>query len=100
MDVRFPRYLGGLVSLIFAVPGCSGGSPREETYTVDYFRSHSEVREAKLRACSDNPGELGATPNCVNAQRAGELEGIGSLRDLPPMGLSTETAAKKRTSKD
>lgn len=62
---------------------------------MNYYRGHSELREAKLRACSDNPGELGSTPNCVNAGRAGELESIGSLRKLPPMGLSTEHTAKE-----
>jgi len=101
MDVKFPRYAHvGLAFLVLAATGCTRETAKEETYTVDFYRSHSEVRETKLRACSGNPGELGNTPNCVNAARAGELEGIGSLRDLPPLNLSSETATRKSASKD
>jgi len=62
-------------------------SPDEARFTVDYYRAHPEVREAKLAACSNDPGELGRTPDCVNARQAARLEGVGSLRDLPALGL-------------
>jgi len=69
------------------------GSPSEATRTVDYYRAHSDVRDTKIRECANNPGALRDTPNCINAQRAGELEGIGSMRKLPPMGLLPRTGA-------
>jgi hypothetical protein len=100
MDVVMPSTRGYLASVAFLALlacGCTRASPKEETYTVDYYRTHSDLREAKLRACFNNPGELGASPNCINAGRAGELEGIGSLRNLPPMGLSTDNELTKGT---
>lgn len=43
-----------------------------------------------LAECANDPGTLRNTPDCVNARQAGSLESIGSLRDLPPLQLSTE----------
>jgi hypothetical protein len=78
----------GLVLLTLVACACSRGPQEEATHTVDYYRSHAEMREAKLRDCSNDPGSLGDSPNCVNVRRAEELESLGSLRKLPPMGLS------------
>lgn len=47
--------------------------------------------------CENDPGTLGKTPACVNAMAAAAQVGIGSLRDLPPMGL-VEGEGKRRDS--
>jgi hypothetical protein len=62
-------------------------SPEEAGLTVDYYRAHREAREAKLALCDQDPGGIGKTPDCVNARQAARIEGVGSLRELPPLGL-------------
>lgn len=64
-------------------------SPDPVTHTVAYYREHTEARDAKVVVCSDDPGALGRTADCVNALEASRIEGIGSMRDLPPLGLPT-----------
>lgn len=58
--------------------------------TVEYYRAHAQEREEALRRCADDPGRLQRDPNCINAKQAAAVEGIGSFRDLPSMGLQRE----------
>ncbi len=62
-------------------------SPEPTHQTVEYYQANREVREARVAECVNDPGGLGKTPDCINAKRAAALESVGSLRDLPPMGL-------------
>ncbi len=55
-------------------------SPREETRTVDYYKEHKEELAAKRKECTDNPGELGKTTNCINAERADAQLSLGSSK--------------------
>ncbi|WP_244608715.1 hypothetical protein [Bradyrhizobium algeriense] len=34
-----------------------------------------------LKACGDNPGELGKTPNCINANEARNKVAIQEMKD-------------------
>lgn len=54
----------------------------ETTRTVDWYKTHSTERAAKLRECRDNPGELRDSPNCVNAEKAAALV-EASKKELP-----------------
>lgn len=62
--------------------------------TVEFYRANAEARQTKVAECANDPGALGKTPDCVNARQAAAIEDVGSLRDLPPMGLSPGTAQK------
>ena len=66
-------------------------SPKAPHQTVDYYRTHPAERMEMLAVCANDPGALGETPDCVNARVAARRADIGSLRDLPPMGLSGNT---------
>lgn len=55
--------------------------------TVSWYQQHPEERKAMVARCADDPGRLGSLPNCVNAQQAAGIEDVGSLKDLPPLGL-------------
>ena len=48
---------------------CGSG---EETRTVEWYLmpENKAAWEEKLAQCRNNPGELGNTPNCVNARKA------------------------------
>ena len=56
---------------LFLLPviGCE---KKEETKTVDWYMvpENEAAFKAKLAECRNNPGELGNTPNCKNAELA------------------------------
>lgn len=64
-------------------------SPDSSGFTVEYYREHAAERDAQLAACANDPGGLGDSRACINAREAARIEGIGSLKDLPPLGLPT-----------
>lgn len=49
--------------------GCSE-PPRETVITVSEFLADETLRADHIRKCRDNPGEMGQTPNCHNAEEA------------------------------
>jgi hypothetical protein len=75
-----------LVAAVLCACACSR-APEEAAHTVDYYRAHASEREVALRACSNDPGNQSKTASCVNAREAARIEGVGSVRSLPPMGL-------------
>lgn len=42
----------------------------EAVQTVDWYKAHDAERHSMLAKCRNNPGQIGATPNCINASRA------------------------------
>ncbi|MEJ1961046.1 MAG: EexN family lipoprotein [Gammaproteobacteria bacterium] len=74
-----------LLSASVMVFACS--REEEPARTVSWFQQHPDERKAMVARCADDPGRLAKTPNCVNAQQAESIEGIGSFRKLPPVGL-------------
>lgn len=82
---RGVRWCLGIVVTISAA-ACAP-SPEPTHQTVEFYRANREAREAKVAECANDPGALGKTPDCVNAKQAMQIEDVGNLRDLPPMGL-------------
>lgn len=79
--------------IVTALVGCARDSADESGQTVAYYRAHSAERVEMVRACANDPGRLQKTRACVNARAAERQAGIGSLRDLPPMGLPRAPSA-------
>jgi hypothetical protein len=75
-----------IVVTLSAVTACAP-APKQAQHTVDYYRSHAVLRREVLARCANDPGDEGHTPDCINARAAERIEGIGSLRNLPPMKL-------------
>ncbi|EMG51301.1 hypothetical protein WYI_23075 [Ochrobactrum sp. CDB2] len=48
----------------------TGCSQAEKTYSVDDFLANDALLAEHVEKCRNNPGELGQTPNCVNAAAA------------------------------
>jgi len=71
-------------------------SPDPAHQTVEYYRANPEARESRVAECANDPGTMGKTPDCINAKQAAQIEGIGNLRDLPPMGLSKDAEERSR----
>lgn len=63
--------LAGTLSML---GGCKEDKPAEVpadvVQTVDWYKANKAERADVLAKCKANPGELAATPNCVNASRA------------------------------
>ena len=47
--------------------GCGQSEPVQ---TADWYKANDAARKAMLEKCNNNPGELGGSPNCVNAAAA------------------------------
>ena len=93
--LRLNLWFVTMLPLIAAGCGSSSGPAR----TVSYFQAHPKEREAIFKRCANDPGTLGKTAECVNAERAEEIAGIGSFRHLAPMQFPPVPGArvKKRT---
>jgi hypothetical protein len=83
------RRLAGIAitSLSVLVVGACSPSPDGARHTVTDYRANAALRRQVLETCSNDPGSLGKTPDCVNALEASRLEDGTSLRDLPPIRL-------------
>ncbi|MGH8200315.1 MAG: EexN family lipoprotein, partial [Steroidobacteraceae bacterium] len=81
-----------IVVTLSAVTACAP-APK---HSVGYYRSHATLRQEVLERCTNDPGDEGRTPDCINARSAENIEGIGSLKSLPPMGLPTGPGAPSR----
>ena len=70
--------------------------PKQSQYTVEYYTQHPDERKAKLAECANDPGALRDDALCINAAKAGAKAGLGSWRDLKPMGLLKEQEERER----
>ena len=51
------------------------------TKTVGWFFDHRDELAVALKACRDNPGERGKTPDCINANEARNKVTIQEMKD-------------------
>lgn len=74
-----------MIACSLAIFGC-GQETKEETKTVDYYVEQTEDRLQKISECKNNPGELMATPNCINAVAAEKKANnpVGSYKEFSP----------------
>jgi hypothetical protein len=71
----------------FFVAILSGCGEKTPVQTVEWYKEHDAERQAMIGKCQDNPGELAASANCVNAKQAQnekDLARRGTLRLLKP----------------
>jgi hypothetical protein len=61
-----------LLVILSLSAGCvlSGCQPARPVHDKAYYAGHPQERAQALAACRNDPGELNATPNCVNAIQA------------------------------
>lgn len=59
-----------LVAGVAAIAALASCSPSGPTHDKAYYAAHEAERTTQLTACQNDPGGLGKTPNCVNAQAA------------------------------
>jgi hypothetical protein len=56
-------------------------------HTLEDYRADKPLRQEMFKKCTNDPGTLGKTPDCINALEAERLESYGSLRNSAPIGL-------------
>lgn len=78
--------VGIWAAIALATSGC-GAKPHPVQQDVAFYRAHADIRRGVLGGCANDPGSLRSDPDCLNAKEAERLESIGSLRELPPLGL-------------
>ncbi|HEY1889313.1 MAG TPA: EexN family lipoprotein [Steroidobacteraceae bacterium] len=84
-----------IVVTLSALTACAP-APKQAQHSVDYYGSHVALRQEVLERCTNDPGDERRKPDCINARAAESIEGIGSLKSLPPMGLPEGPGAPSR----
>lgn len=56
------------VFLLLVITACTPTT--DPTQTVEWYLAPPTERTTQLQQCRSIPGELSATPNCINAERA------------------------------
>lgn len=62
-------------------PAMSGQQSPPPAKTISWFIEHRDELQATLKACRDNPGALGNTPDCVNASAARDKITVQEMKD-------------------
>ena len=64
-----------------ALTGCNDANEGKQVKTVGWFLDHRDELAIALRACRDNPGERGKTPDCINANEARKKAFVKEMKD-------------------
>jgi hypothetical protein len=64
-----------------ASPAMSGQQSPQPAKTISWFIERPSELQATLKACRDNPGALGKTPDCVNASAARDKITVQEMKD-------------------
>jgi hypothetical protein len=75
--------------VLLGVAGCTREADVAR-HTVEEYRADMRLRQETFKQCTNDPGTLGKTPDCINAQEAERLESYGSLRNSGPIGLDSK----------
>jgi hypothetical protein len=70
-----------VIAVAAALTGCNEADKSRQAKTVGWFLDHRDELTVALKACRDNPGELGKTPNCINANEARNKITIQEMKD-------------------
>lgn len=68
----------------------------EVVQTVEWYKEHKAERIAMIEKCKSNPGELAATPNCVNANRAASQITWGATKGIEVKPLEAKDLGLKK----
>ena len=84
---RSLRMCLGIVVTAMSAAGCAP-APDRARHTVEEYAQAPELRREELARCSNDPGTLERSSDCVNVREAEEIASVGSLRErrlrVPP----------------
>lgn len=70
-----------LIVAAAALTGCNDAKEGQQVKTVGWFLDHRDELAMALKACRDNPGERGKTPDCINANDARKKAFVKEMKD-------------------
>jgi hypothetical protein len=70
-----------LTAAVVSLAGCNEADTSRQTKTVGWFFEHRDELAVVLKACRDNPGERGNTPDCINANEARKKITVQEMKD-------------------
>ncbi|WP_445222693.1 EexN family lipoprotein (plasmid) [Bradyrhizobium sp. Pa8] len=70
-----------VITVAITLTGCNEADRVEQTKTVGWFLDHRDDLAVAIKACRDNPGELGMAPNCINSNEARNKITIQEMKD-------------------
>ncbi|MCK1743091.1 EexN family lipoprotein [Bradyrhizobium sp. 139] len=70
-----------VIAVATALTGCNESDRSQQTKTVSWFFDHRSELQATLKACRDNPGKRGNTPDCINANEARKKITVQDMKD-------------------
>jgi hypothetical protein len=70
-----------LTAAAVSLAGCNEAGTSRQAKTVGWFFDHRDELQATLKACRDNPGERGNTPDCINANEARNKVTVQEMKD-------------------
>ena len=70
-----------IAAAVVSLAGCNEADTGRQTKTVGWLFDHRDELAVTLKGCRDNPGELGKTPNCVNANEARNKVTVQEMKD-------------------
>jgi hypothetical protein len=85
-----------MVAVLSILSGCQEEKPVDVVQTVDWYKANKAERLEMLAKCKNNPGELAATPNCINASRAASAITWGAKGGIQVEPLTAEDLKKNR----
>ena len=85
-----------VVAILSILSGCGKEKSVEVVQTVDWYKANKAERLEMLAKCKNNPGELAATPNCINASRAASAITWGARGGIQVEPLTAEDFKKNR----
>lgn len=70
-----------LLTVAAALTGCNDADKGQQVKTVGWFLDHRDELAIALKGCRDNPGALGKTPDCINANEARNKITVQEMKD-------------------
>jgi hypothetical protein len=70
-----------LLAATVSLTGCNEADTSPPPKTVGWFFEHRDELAVALKACRDNPGVRGNTPDCINANEARKKITVQEMKD-------------------
>jgi hypothetical protein len=80
----------GIIVTFLSAASCAP-APDRASHTVEDYKRDAQLRREELARCTNDPGTVGSSPDCVNAREAERSASVGNLRELPALRLPPKT---------
>ncbi len=88
--VQHVRVCSGLVVTLTSAAACTP-VPDRAMHSVEEYRHERSLRQEMVARCENDMQLRKSSADCLNALEAERREGIGSLRQLPPLAIPSPT---------